>query len=61
MFENKGDDAQVKVIDFGLSKKFLDNRIGIMYEGVGEWLWVCLCVGMCLACVLNSTSSNREQ
>jgi len=36
MFENKRDDAQVKIIDFGLSKKFLDNRIGVMHEGVGE-------------------------
>ena len=40
MFENKRDDAQVKIIDFGLSKKFLDNRIGVMNEGVGE----CVCV-----------------
>jgi serine/threonine protein kinase len=35
MFENKGDDAEIKVIDFGLSKKFLDNKIGVMHEGVG--------------------------
>ena len=40
MFENKRDDAQIKIIDFGLSKKFLDNRIGVMNEGVGE----CVCV-----------------
>jgi hypothetical protein len=38
MFENKRDDAQIKVIDFGLSKKFLDNRIGVMHEGVGKCL-----------------------
>eukprot|EP00934_Nitzschia_sp_Nitz4_P009415 Nitzschia sp. Nitz4//scaffold133_size116822//56256//65702//NITZ4_003807-RA/size116822-snap-gene-0.16-mRNA-1//-1//CDS//3329535396//9405//frame0 len=35
MFENKADDAEIKVIDFGLSKKFLDNKIGTMHEGVG--------------------------
>lgn len=35
MFENKSDDAEIKVIDFGLSKKFLDNRVGVMHEGVG--------------------------
>ena len=35
MFENKGDNAEIKVIDFGLSKKFLDKKIGIMHEGVG--------------------------
>jgi len=35
MFENKGEDAEIKVIDFGLSKKFLDKKIGVMHEGVG--------------------------
>ena len=42
MFENKREDAQIKIIDFGLSKKFLDNRIGVMHEGVGECLVVCI-------------------
>jgi calcium-dependent protein kinase len=41
MFENKTQDAEVKVIDFGLSKKFMDNRLGTMHEGVGTF--VCLC------------------
>lgn len=35
MFENQSDDAEIKVIDFGLSKKFLNNQIGVMHEGVG--------------------------
>ena len=35
MFENKSPEAEVKVIDFGLSKKFVDNKIGVMREGVG--------------------------
>lgn len=35
MFENKGKDAEIKVIDFGLSKKFVSSRLGIMKEGVG--------------------------
>lgn len=35
MFENKNDEAEIKVIDFGLSKKFLNSQIGIMHEGVG--------------------------
>jgi serine/threonine protein kinase len=35
MFENKSPTAEIKVIDFGLSKKFANNKIGIMHEGVG--------------------------
>lgn len=35
MFENKGPGAEIKVIDFGLSKKFVSSRLGIMKEGVG--------------------------
>ena len=35
MFENKSDIAQIKVIDFGLSKKFASNKLGVMREGVG--------------------------
>ena len=35
MFENLSDAAEIKVIDFGLSKKFVDNKIGVMHEGVG--------------------------
>jgi calcium-dependent protein kinase len=35
MFENKSSTAEIKVIDFGLSKKFATNRLGIMREGVG--------------------------
>ena len=35
MFEHKGKDAEIKVIDFGLSKKFSNNKIGVMHEGVG--------------------------
>eukprot|EP00339_Tiarina_fusa_P000908 CAMPEP_0116998546 /NCGR_PEP_ID=MMETSP0472-20121206/1577_1 /TAXON_ID=693140 ORGANISM="Tiarina fusus, Strain LIS" /NCGR_SAMPLE_ID=MMETSP0472 /ASSEMBLY_ACC=CAM_ASM_000603 /LENGTH=556 /DNA_ID=CAMNT_0004697725 /DNA_START=11 /DNA_END=1681 /DNA_ORIENTATION=+ len=35
MFENNDDAAEIKVIDFGLSKKFVDNKIGVMHEGVG--------------------------
>ena len=47
MFENKRDDAQIKVIDFGLSKKFLDNQIGVMHGGaVGEYLLVWANVGV---------------
>jgi serine/threonine protein kinase len=38
MFENQRDDAEIKVIDFGLSKKFLDNRMGVMHEGVGKFV-----------------------
>ena len=53
MFENKREDAQIKIIDFGLSKKFLDNRIGVMHEGVGE----CVGVYISLACLRNSASS----
>ena len=35
MFENKSPQAEIKVIDFGLSKKFVSSRLGIMKEGVG--------------------------
>jgi calcium-dependent protein kinase len=35
MFENKSSIAEIKVIDFGLSKKFATSRLGIMREGVG--------------------------
>jgi calcium-dependent protein kinase len=35
MFESLDEEAEIKVIDFGLSKKFVDNKIGIMHEGVG--------------------------
>lgn len=35
MFENKSPYAEIKVIDFGLSKKFASNKLGIMREGVG--------------------------
>ena len=35
MFESKSPDAEIKVIDFGLSKKFVSSRLGIMKEGVG--------------------------
>jgi len=35
MFENKNNGAEIKVIDFGLSKKFVSSRLGIMKEGVG--------------------------
>lgn len=35
MFENSSPEAEVKVIDFGLSKKFANDKIGLMHEGVG--------------------------
>jgi calcium-dependent protein kinase len=35
MFENKSPTAEIKVIDFGLSKKFSDKQVGVMHEGVG--------------------------
>jgi calcium-dependent protein kinase len=35
MFESLDDEAEIKVIDFGLSKKFVDKKIGVMHEGVG--------------------------
>jgi calcium-dependent protein kinase len=35
MFENRSPTAEVKVIDFGLSKKFANQKIGVMREGVG--------------------------
>lgn len=35
MFENQSPEAEIKVIDFGLSKKFVSSRLGIMKEGVG--------------------------
>lgn len=35
MFENKSPTAEIKVIDFGLSKKFATNKLGVMREGVG--------------------------
>ena len=35
MFENKSESADIKVIDFGLSKKFASKKIGVMHEGVG--------------------------
>jgi serine/threonine protein kinase len=34
MFENRSDQAEIKVIDFGLSKKYLPND-RFMTEGVG--------------------------
>ena len=33
MFESKSPDAEIKVIDFGLSKKFVSSKLGIMKEG----------------------------
>lgn len=35
MFEQKSPTAEIKVIDFGLSKKFSNKTIGVMREGVG--------------------------
>lgn len=35
MFENGDDNAEIKVIDFGLSKKFVDKNMGPMHDGVG--------------------------
>lgn len=35
MFESRKEDAQIKVIDFGLSKKFFVGEEDIMKEGVG--------------------------
>jgi len=35
MFENKDPGAEIKVIDFGLSKKFATDKLGFMREGVG--------------------------
>ena len=35
MFESKSPDAEIKVIDFGLSKKFVSSKLGLMKEGVG--------------------------
>ena len=35
MFESKAPDAEIKVLDFGLSKKFKDGHTGLMTEGVG--------------------------
>lgn len=35
MFESKQPDAEIKVIDFGLSKKFVSSKLGLMKEGVG--------------------------
>jgi calcium-dependent protein kinase len=35
MFESRKEDAQIKVIDFGLSKKFFAGEQDIMKEGVG--------------------------
>lgn len=35
MFENKSAGAEIKVIDFGLSKKFVSSKLGLMKEGVG--------------------------
>jgi len=35
MFENNSPEAEIKVIDFGLSKKFVSNKMGYMREGVG--------------------------
>eukprot|EP00536_Pseudo-nitzschia_multiseries_P005177 jgi/Psemu1/238292/estExt_Genewise1.C_940024 len=35
MFESNAPDAEIKVIDFGLSKKFVSNKMGFMREGVG--------------------------
>lgn len=40
MFENRSPDAEIKLIDFGLSKKFLPGD-QYMTEGVGT-------VGLCL-------------
>jgi len=35
MFESKNPGAEIKVIDFGLSKKFISSKLGIMREGCG--------------------------
>lgn len=35
MFESQKQDAEIKVIDFGLSKKFFSGETDIMQEGVG--------------------------
>lgn len=35
MFENSGPNAEIKVIDFGLSKKFVSHKMGVMRDGVG--------------------------
>jgi calcium-dependent protein kinase len=35
MFETRSPTAEIKVIDFGLSKKFANQKIGVMREGVG--------------------------
>ena len=35
ILESKREGAEIKVIDFGLSKKFVSNKIGVMHEGVG--------------------------
>jgi len=35
IFESKHSKAEIKVIDFGLSKKFASTQIGVMHEGVG--------------------------
>jgi calcium-dependent protein kinase len=35
MFESRSPMAEIQVIDFGLSKKFANQKIGVMREGVG--------------------------
>jgi calcium-dependent protein kinase len=35
MFESRLPTAEIKVIDFGLSKKFANKQVGVMREGVG--------------------------
>jgi calcium-dependent protein kinase len=35
LFESLDDEAEIKIVDFGLSKKFVNTEIGQMHEGVG--------------------------
>ena len=35
IFENKNKGAEIKVIDFGLSKKFVSSKVGTMHDRVG--------------------------
>jgi calcium-dependent protein kinase len=41
MFEYDGPDAPIKVIDFGLSKKFGHGEKDVMIEGVGSKSSMC--------------------
>lgn len=36
MFESQDENAEIKVIDFGLSKKFGDHKLDVIYGGVGS-------------------------